>query len=907
MVPQGLSGVQVAESLKEHGDNALTEHDKPGFWSKFIGNLSDPMIKILIVALAINVVFTFFGKTEWYESAGIAVAVLLATFISTISEYRNETAFQKLQEEASRIICKVYRDGEITEIPINDIVVGDWVALQAGDLVPADGRLVEGTVSVDQSALNGETHEARKEVAPRGGGDAGEAIDFADPYRLYRGSIVYSGNAIMAVSTVGDQSVYGQVASELQLDDDRATPLQVKLGALAKNISIFGYCGGVLIAVALLFQRIVVQNDFDISLITAYCSDWMTLANDFIQALMLAVIIIVMAVPEGLPLMIAIVSALNMGKMLRDNVLVRKIAGIETAGSLNILFSDKTGTITKGQLEAVVFIDGQGGRSFAIGEVADSLRRLLALSIRYNTSAITTGDAAEPAKIIGGNATERAIMRFASGVPEAPDVAVVSTIPFSSANKYSAAQISGAANLTLIKGAPEGILDKCGYYYDGSGRAVLLEDRAGLDSAINELAERAIRVLALATSAGAIEGDQPPGGEWTLVGIIGIRDEIREESITAIREVLNAGVQVVMITGDRKDTAVAVAKEVGLVREASDIVLTSQELSQLDDAELADQLDDIRVISRALPSDKTRLVRVAQAGNRVVGMTGDGVNDSPALKAADVGFAMGSGTEIAKEASEIIIMDDNFSSIDKAILYGRTIFNTIRKFIIFQLTVNVSAVLVTFAAPLLGMENPLTIIQILWVNLVMDTLAALAFGGEPALKRFMEEKPKRRDEPMVSPYMWSAIITGSLFCFGTSLVFLLAPFFTGIFRAGPANDPRMYLLTGYFALFVFTAVFNAFNARTERLNLFDRLSANRGFINVIVLISVVQVAMAYFGGPVLDGYGLSGKEWGAVLVLAALIIPVDLVRKGVIEALHRRTKPPVGQLTGPTGSAPKLP
>ncbi|GHV52653.1 calcium-translocating P-type ATPase, PMCA-type [Synergistales bacterium] len=884
----GLSSSQVQESKAKYGDNRLVERETEGFWDKFKSNLGDPMIKILCVALIINVVFSILGATgvikegapEWYESVGIAVAILIATLVSTFSEYKNENAFQKLQEEASQIFCKVFRDNQIVEVSINDIVVDDCVMLQSGDKVPADGIIVQGDVRVDQSVLNGEAKEARKKVMPDDYVERDSSMDFLNEYKVFRGSVVCGGGAVMSVTTVGDKSVYGQIAGELQLDDDRDTPLKVKLSDLANGISKFGYIGGVLIAVALLFQRIVIHNGFEIARIIGYCSNWMTIVNDVIQALMLAVIIIVMAVPEGLPLMIAIVSALNMGKMLKDNVLVRKTAGIETAGSLNILFSDKTGTITKGQLEAVVFLDGGGKEYKSHEQVTGELGKLLSLSIRHNTNAMLSGEG-QQIKVIGGNATERAILSFAAGKGEAVNVAAVNSIPFDSENKYSASQVEGDYNLSLIKGAPEKILSRCKYYYGSDGKRAEIGDGGAVAAKIDELASRAIRVLALAASEEKIAEGALPGGEWTLVGIIGIRDEVRPESVTAIREVQNAGIQVVMITGDRKDTAVAIAKEAGLLSDASSIVITSDELAKLSDEDLKKKIKDIRVIARALPSDKSRLVRLAQELNLVVGMTGDGVNDSPALKAADVGFAMGGGTEVAKEASEIIIMDDNFSSIDKAILYGRTIFNSIRKFIIFQLTINVAAVLISFVSPLLGMENPLTITQILWVNLVMDTLAALAFGGEPALKRFMQEKPKRRDEPIVSKYMWSSILTGSLLTFVISLVFLLSGFARGVFREDADNK---FLLTGYFAFFIFTAVFNAFNARTDKMNLFDNISKNKGFLQIVALIAAVQVLMTYLGGAVLNCFGLVWNEWVFVLGLSVLIIPVDIVRKVIARA-----------------------
>lgn len=898
----GLTDNEVAESKAKYGDNSMTEQASESFWDKLKGNLGDPMIKILIVALLVNVVLAILGITgvisegapEWYEPVGIFIAIALATLVSTFSEYRNENAFQKLQEEASRIMCKVYRNGVITEVAINDIVTGDCVLLQAGDKIPADGILVDGDLKVDQSVLNGESREAKKIAAPEGWTDTDESLNFDNEVKVFRGSVVCSGNAVMQVTVVGDKSVYGKIASELQVDDDRETPLQVKLGKLAGAISKFGYIGGVAIAVAMLFVTIFIETNFNPAAFFIGADgafQWVATIQAVIEAVMLAVIIIVMAVPEGLPLMIAIVSAQNMGKMLKDNVLVRKVAGIETAGSLNILFSDKTGTITKGKLEAVVFIDGAVQEYKTCADIKGKLKDMMTLSVHHNTLSLISGEGKDM-KVIGGNATERAILGFAATEKSSANVKAVGNIPFNSTNKYSATQVEGDYNLSLIKGAPEKILQRCSHYYNENGEKVAF-DMTALNAKIDELANRAIRVLAIATSEDALGEDAlPDSNNWTLVGVVGIRDEVRPESVTAIAEVHGAGVQVVMITGDRKETAVAIAKEAGLLTSDSDVVLTSDELAKLSDDEIKEKLRNIRVIARALPSDKSRLVRLAQELDLVAGMTGDGVNDSPALKKADVGFAMGGGTEVAKEASDIVILDDNFNSIDKAILYGRTIFNSIRKFIIFQLTINVAAVLISFICPLLGMENPLSVIQILWVNLVMDTLAALAFGGEPALSRYMKEKPKHRSEPIVSKNMMSQIGTGAGWTFILSLFMLIGASWLeemGVIRMGTGDlEPHAYLHTAYFAFFIFIAVFNAFNARTEKINIFDNIAKNKGFLIVFGIIAVVQIIMAYVGGSILGGYGLVLSEWLLILGMAVTIIPVDLIRKAIANAISKK-------------------
>ena len=882
---KGLSPNEVELSRQKNGSNSLTQIETETFWHKFIGNFNDPIIKILIFALVINVIFVFMGKAHWYESAGIAVAVLLATLVSTWSEHSNENAFQKLQEDASKILVKVFRDGKIEEILIDDIVVGDLVVLQSGDLIPADGKLIDGELRVDQATLNGESKEAKKFVMPSNYIETEEEKkkSFFNEYKLFRGTVVVSGQGVMEVMTVGDHTHYGKLAQEMQTED-RESPLTVKLEKLAGQISMFGYIGGGLITVAYFFQQAVIENNFNMVEIAAYFSNISTPLNDLVTAIILGVIIIVVAVPEGLPMMIAMVLSLNMRKMLKDNVLVRKLVGIETAGGLNILFSDKTGTITKGQLEVVEFITGNTKKYNNYNSVEENLQKILHLSITENTNALISQ--AEGAngeyKIIGGNGTERAVLGFIdhSKINDSLyNVQKVKAMPFSSDKKYSATQVAGDYNLTLLKGAPEKIISKCKYYYDENGNKQPFNNHDALEKQMDEMAGRAIRILAIATSDEVLNED----GEFTnltLVGILGIRDDVRAEATQAIKEVQEAGIQVVMITGDRKETAIAIAKDAGLLTDENQIVLTSDELQKISDEDLKKMLPNIRVIARALPTDKSRLVRISQDLNFVVGMTGDGVNDSPALKQADVGFAMGSGTEVAKEAGDIVILDDNFQSIAKAVLYGRTIFKSIRKFIIFQLTINVSAVLISFIGPFIGIHEALTITQMLWINLVMDTLAALAFGGEPALKRYMKEKPMRRDENILSSYMKTAIGVGAIFTAVLSIFFLKSETIGNMFIDGTQG---LHHMTAFFCLYVLIAVFNGFNARTTSKNIFEHIGQNKDFLKVMGLIVVVQVIMTYLGGVVLRTTPLAINEWFIILVLALSIIPVDLIRKAIVK------------------------
>ncbi|MCD8199214.1 MAG: calcium-translocating P-type ATPase, PMCA-type [Phascolarctobacterium sp.] len=864
----GLTSNEVQESLKKYGNNALPQPPRETFWDKLLENFRDPIIRILVLALLVNVVFVYMGHGEWIETAGIFVAIILATFVSTYSEYSNENAFQKLQEEASRIRCKVWRDGDPVKVHIEDIVVGDAVILESGDKIPVDGILLEGDLKLDQAVLNGESEEATKKIAPADFVWNDEKIDFLDECKLFRGSVVVEGTGIMQAIKIGSASIYGQLTQELK-DDERDSPLKLKLRGLAENISRFGYIGGALIAVAVMIHKMVLAGGFE-----AYVADPAIVFGDLMQAIILAIIIIVMAVPEGLPLMIAIVSSLNMTKMLKDNVLVRKLVGIETAGSLNILFTDKTGTITKGKLEIVRFITGDRTEYTIFSELAEKHKRITYHNAILNTSASFAGG-----RIIGGNMTEAALSRYIGEYREEDIPARLDFMPFNSANKYSWAIVDdGNKKYFLIKGAPEKLLLQTSYYWDTKGqREPLTEDmKAGLEKIMFDQAEKAIRMLALCTCSEGIEEGVLPDNGLTLVGILCIRDEVRPEATEAIKAVQDAGVQVVMITGDRKETAVAIAKDSGLLRSPDDIVWTSAEIADMSDEEIKKRLPKLRVVARALPSDKTRLVRLSQEINLVVGMTGDGVNDSPALKKADVGFAMGNGTEVAKEAGDIVILDDNFLSIKKAILYGRTIYNSICKFIVFQLTINFSAVAINFIAPFIDIDRPLTIMQILWVNLVMDTLAALAFGGEPALEEYLKERPKNRGAAILSRKMLTSVCLGGIYMTAIGIAFYKSPWIDHFFRNAPNH---IYTYTAFFCVYIFMAVANGFNVRANGMNLLKNIGLNKGFLEIMALIVVIQVALTYVGGSILRTAPLNLREWGIVVFFTLSFVVFNILCK----------------------------
>ena len=862
----GLNDEEVLESRQKFGDNKIIEAEPETFLDKFKDAFGDPMIKLLLAIACIMAIMAFLGYAEWGELIGIVISVLLVTGISAKTEMSSDNEYRKLKDGTKKELCKVYRNGKIVEIEVDDVVVGDRIIIQSGDKIPADGVLCSGAIAVDNSALNGESEECKKYAIPNDFIYREVAITgdtFVDKHSLFRGAVVVNGEGVLEVKKVGMMTMMGEMAKDMQ-DDDVESPLKVKLSKLADSISKFGYIGAVVIAITLMIHKVIVAGGvspyFDLGMMYVF--------KDLLEVLMLAVVIIVMAVPEGLPLMIAIVLMQNTSKMLQNNVLVRKPIGIETAGSLNILFSDKTGTITKGELEVVEFFDGDLKDSY---QSSNYIKEYMGLCIGKNTGAMFDNND----KVIGGNATDKALLKFLgkNEMNSLNDIKVIKSQGFNSANKYSGAELE---NVTVYKGAPERLLGKATKYINENGQVVQI-DKDKLNAKIDSLADKAMRVLSFAYSQSELVEDTLPD-DLVIVGFVGIRDDVRPEAKQAIKEVQNAGVQVVMITGDRKETAVAIAKDSGLIKSDDELAFTSEELNKMTDDEIKAVITKIRVIARALPTDKSRMVRIAQELNLVCGMTGDGVNDAPALKRADVGFAMGSGTDVAKEAGSIVILDDNFKSIENAILYGRTIYNNILKFIKFQLTINVAAVAVSAISPFFGVEEPLKITHILWINLVMDGLGALALGAEPALKKYMSEKPKSRTQSLVNKNMMSQVLCAGAWLGVISFAFLKLPFFKEFFE----NEGQH--LTAYFSMFVFSAVANGFNVRSEGINIFEHIKENKGFIKVMLTIVLVQIILTFVGGEIFSCTPFGIKGWLIIIVMSLTMIPVDMLRKIIMKS-----------------------
>lgn len=854
MLKRGLSSEEVHESQNKYGKNVISNTEQNGFFKLFLESLGDPIIKILLIVLAVKTVFLF-QNFDWFETVGIVLAILLASIISTISEYGSEKSFQKLQEESSKINSTCQRDGVLKEIPLEEICVGDIVKLSSGDLVPADGIIIEGEISLDESSFTGETKDVEKNK-----GD-----------EVYRGSVVLNKGAYIEITAVGKNTKYGKIALEL-LNKNPDSPLKIRLRHLANIISKIGTCGALLVMFSYLFSVIFISNNFDMSLVLETLTTPKIIFGHFIYALTLGVTIIIVSVPEGLPMMIALVLSSNMKRMVKNNVLVRRMVGIETAGSINTLFTDKTGTLTKGNLELVGIVLNDG----TILETMEDLRlnprigRLILDNLVLNNEAKLDADG----NILGGNITDKALFNFAKSYKS--DAIVVDQKYFDSSYKYASVTIDEDGHTReLLKGAPEVLLPKIREAYDSKGRREFI-DKEKLEATIKKYTSLGHRVLLLA------EKTNKYSTALTLVSLILLKDEISENAKKAISLIENAKVHIVMITGDALETSKNIGREIGLLKSESDLVLTSKDLDSMSDDDIKKIYKDIKIIARALPTDKSRLVKIGQSLKEVVGMTGDGVNDAPALKCSDVGFAMGSGSEVSKEAADIVILDNDLLSIGKAILFGRTIFKSIRKFVIFQLTMNLCALTLSILGPFLNINTPITVMQMLWINMIMDTFAGLAFSFEPPLKEYMIKEPTRKDEPVINKYMYSSILVTGIYTALLLIFFLKMPFIKDIYRPDIENR---YLLTAFFGLFVFSGVINSLNARTSRINIFTNITKNRPFIAIILLIVIIQIVLLYKGGTTFRTYGLTLKEFSVMALFALSVLPVDIARKLIIKKL----------------------
>jgi Ca2+-transporting ATPase len=834
----GLLSPQVPALRTRFGTNIMTPPVREPLWKQYLRNFDNPLIKILLIAVAISVIIAILQGGGFLETAGIIIAILLATGISFFNEYRSSREFDVLNAHRDEMAVKVIRDGHPASIPSRDIVVGDLILIEAGDAVPADGWISSSdALFTDDSAFTGESEPAQKE----------------EHAHVLKGTFVTAGKGRMIAAAVGDSAEMGIIAASLGIDHTMMTPLEHKLEKLARFISIFGYSMAVLISGALFVRGIILGEltGFDLST-----------ANQILNYIMVAVVVIVVAVPEGLPMSVTLSLSLAMRKMTRANCLVRRLIACETIGSATTVCTDKTGTLTKNQMG--VAASSAGDPAFP-GSPPQKPAEWIALNAAVNGTAHL--EERDGRIIVIGNSTEGALLRWLRDrsldyVQIRAETTVNRQYLFDGQRKRmsTVVRIEGRPYL-LVKGAPE-IL---------SGLCTQNPDLAG----VSGLASQAMRTLAFAHKE-IVDGDDSESGLiWD--GYVGIRDPLRDNIRKSVTCCQDAGIRVMMVTGDNPDTAKAVADESGIHKNGT--VMTGREFRSLSEDAQADAVQHLDVLARAEPMDKLLLVKALQKKGAVVAVTGDGTNDAPALKHADVGLAMGiAGTEVAREASDIIILDDSFSSITNAVWWGRSLYENIQRFLIFQLTINFCACILTFIAPLLGLPEPFTILQILWINLVMDTLAAFALCSEAPHAGLMNRSPVSRDERIITPFMSVSIAVTGVFFIIAGLLQMTTGFLGG---TTPAE-----VSTVLFAAFVIAQVWNGINCRVMDGAMPPFFRGNPTFFIVMGVIVATQVLIVQYGGSVFNTVPLSPALWVKIVVISASVLVVGFV----IRAAFRHVK-----------------
>lgn len=867
----GLNDQQVAESRRIHGSNVLTPPAKVSEWKLFLEKFSDPLILILLVAGVLSVAISIYeyvaldeGGYVFFEPVGIFMAIILATTLAFYFERKADKEFSLLNKVNDDVKVQVVRNGLTVEIPKKDVVVGDVVLLNTGEEIPADGHLEEAvSLNVDESTLTGEP-VAHKTVNP----------DDFDPEATFpsdavmRGTKVMEGHGVMTVTAVGDSTENGKVFEAAQIDDSVKTPLNEQLEGLGSLITKVSYAFALLIVlgrVIMYFTNPTIEFE------------WVHFMAYFLQTLMIAVTLVVVSVPEGLPMSVTLSLAYSMRRMIKTNNLVRKMHACETMGATTVICTDKTGTLTQNQMQ-VSDTSFYGLPDQSLSPLTDGLARGIAEGIAVNSTAqLDMSDPAHPVAL--GNPTEGALLLWLNGqgldyMTLKESVNVIGELPFSTERKYMATLVRRAdgREWLYVKGAPEIVVSLCGIFPEGV-------TRESLDALLLSYQNQAMRTLGFAC------GEIPAGttvdmqdisalsGLLRFVGVVAISDPVRADVPQAVSEVRNAGIKVKIVTGDTPATAREIGRQIGLWEDADGDrnIITGTEFAALSDAELRDRVDDLKIIARARPMDKKRLVEALQARNEVVAVTGDGTNDAPALKAAHVGLSMGDGTSVAKEASDITIIDNSFTSIGRAVMWGRSLYRNIQRFILFQMTVNVAASFIVLAGAFMGMQSPLTVTQMLWVNLIMDTFAAMALATLPPSYSVMEEKPRSRSAFIINKAMaWLIVGVGALFFF---MLFALLWYFqhtdldslTRMWQVPflPVNKGLSpYELSMFFTIFVFLQFWNMFNAKafaTGRSAL--HMKGCSEFVGIVIGIFLGQIAIVQLGQEFFNVVPLKLVDW----------------------------------------------
>lgn len=863
----GLSNEQVEESRKLHGSNKLPEPELKKWYHFAKEALTEPITMILIIIALFQLVLGAMGVMSLSEPVMIIVVLAIVTEIAVKTGLGIQKSAAELRAKTAVRYCDVVRDGSVQTINKDDLVVGDLVLLRTGQEIFADGFIVEGEISVNNAAINGETKECRKiPSANYKHVKTTSTAAYTDQCSLFAGTVIMSGEGKMIVTDVGVNTVNGDTLVKMQTLEPPKTALDIALDNLCDFISKWGT-----IAAALAFVIMTITGILNAGSLSQYFSgNILENIQKVAQNTSNALTIIVAAVPEGLPLIVKLVTKQNVSTMEKFNILAKNTCKIPELAYVNLICTDKTGTLTTGEMTSTVMINGNCQDIFNKGS---SLNELIDLNICMNNSAVFDSNG----NITGGNSIDRAVLDMLSpeDAQKIQNKAIMKKrVPFSSENKFSAVTLNNGANdFTVYKGAPEKLIEKCKFYLDNDGIATELteEKRKALKSHIKGLTEKAMRCIAL-TISDKTDDDLPD--EMNLLGVIGVVDPVRNEVPEAVKIAHKAGIQVIEITGDCMETAKAVAMEAGIYK-PGDLAVTNDEFEAMSDVKVKEIIPQLRVISRCSPNTKLRLVTLAQEIGMSVAMTGDGVNDAPALKKADVGFGMQDGSDVAKEAADIVLTDNNFASVVKAVELGRTFMHNIMMFLEFQLPINISLLILSMVFPIIsGGSALLAAVQILIVNIIMDSLNSLSFGGEPPKEEYMNEEPIMKGSGL--------FIRGAKGRIALSSIVFIALF--GVITFGPVGNmfaTKLSAMTARFALLCLMAVFNGFTIRTDSMNLFKGIKNNKLFVYIALGIFAMAVVLCNFVGNLVQTTPMDAKQWIVVLVTAFMVVPVDWIRKAI--------------------------